>query len=61
MNKSLRQYAKNHGVYLWEIARFFNVSEMTITRKFRTELPEEEKSKYKYAIDQISRQKESDC
>ena len=59
-NKKLKLYAKAHDVCLWEIAKFLNVSEPTITRKFRSELTNEEISKIKYAIDQISRQKESE-
>jgi hypothetical protein len=52
-NILLRQYAKNHGVYLWELATKLKVSEATITRKFRTEMSDEDATKIKNAIDQI--------
>ena len=57
-NSKLRNYARSRNVYHWEIAKYLNVCENTITRKLRTELSEEETSKFKYAIDQIARQKE---
>lgn len=56
-NIKLRDYAKAHNVYLWEIAMKMNVSEPTITRKFRTELSDEESSKIMHLIDVISREK----
>lgn len=59
-NTKLRNYAKSRNVYFWEIARFMNVCENTITRKFRIEMSDEDSSKIRYAIDQISRQKESE-
>ena len=58
-NQSIRRYAKSRGVFFWEIALFLGVSENTITRKLRTELSEDDAAKFKYAIDQISKQKES--
>ncbi len=59
-NISIRKYAKNHGVYLWEIAMFLNVSEMTITRKLRKELSETESEEIKKVIDQIAEQKKTE-
>lgn len=60
-NLKLRLYAKSRGVYFWEIALFLGVCENTITRKMRTELTDEEAARIKHAIDEIARQKESDC
>lgn len=57
-NLKLRNYAKFRNVYFWEIARFLNVCENTITRKFRIEMSDEDASRIKFAIDQISMQKE---
>lgn len=59
-NRKLKLYAKAHDVCLWEIAAFLRISEPTFTRKLRSELSSDEFSKIKFAIDQISRQKESD-
>ena len=56
-NSKIRDQAKSKNVYLWEIAIAMNVSEPTITRKLRTELSEEEASKFIHAIDEISKQK----
>ena len=52
-NADLREYAKNHGVKLWELADGLKCSEMTVTRKFRHELPEAEKEKIRSVIDEI--------
>ena len=56
-NSKLRNYAKSHNVYFWEIARFLNVCENTITRKMRIELSDEESSEIMHCIDQIAKQK----
>jgi len=60
INQLIRDKAKANDVYLWEIAIFLKVSEATITRKLRTELSKEERAKFLYAIEQISRQKQED-
>lgn len=52
-NTDIRTKAKNNGVFLWEIANAFGVSEATITRHLRTELPDEKKALYFKAIDTI--------
>lgn len=59
INEKLRKYAKAHNVYLWEIAKHLNVSEMTITRRFRNEFTDEEFSEMKAIIDRIAKQKEA--
>lgn len=42
-NYDLRTAAKSAGVPLWKIADALRVSEPTMTRKLRRELPEKEK------------------
>ena len=42
-NYDLRTAAKNAGVPLWAIADALHISEPTMTRKLRRELPEKEK------------------
>lgn len=56
-NKSIRAYAKKHGVCLWEIAAALNISEPTMTRKLRVELSPAEKAQMKNIIDSISANK----
>ena len=42
--------AKQKGVFLWQLADAVGVSEMTVIRKLRRELPEEEKAQLKSII-----------
>lgn len=59
-NHRIRQYAKSHGVYLWEIAQQMSVSEMTITRKLRKKLSDEDTLKIMSYIDEIAAEKEKE-
>ena len=43
-NLEIRQKAKEKGVLLWEVADKLKISEATMTRKLRKELPPEEKT-----------------
>ena len=49
-NKDLRYMARDYGVRFWEIAHELNVSEATVTRMFRFELPDDKKEKIRSAI-----------
>lgn len=53
-NIDIREKAKKSGVALWEIGKAFNVSEFTIIRRLREELPAEEKAKYFSVIEKIA-------
>ena len=53
-NRDVRKAARQYHVHLWELARYFNVSEATITWKLRFELSEDDKNKYIKAIKAIS-------
>ena len=53
-NLELRTKARRNGVRLWEIADKLGVSEPTITRKFRRELPDNEKQRILAIIDEIA-------
>jgi hypothetical protein len=59
-NMDLRQKAKEKGVFFWQIAAELGVSEPTMTRRLRFELPEQEKQKYLSIIDQLSSEKEAE-
>ena len=44
-NKKLRIALKEKGIYLWEAADYLGISEATMIRKLRRELPEEEQDR----------------
>lgn len=54
-NQDIRQYAKKAGVRLWEVAEFLGISDPTMTRKLRHELPETEKTKLFEIIDKLAK------
>ncbi|WP_195411003.1 hypothetical protein [Ruminococcus sp. BSD2780120874_150323_B10] len=45
-NLDIRAAAKSAGVKLWEIADYFGISEPTVTRKLRHELPQGRETAY---------------
>ena len=60
-NADIRSTAKTKGVRLWEIAEFLkeiaeflNVSDPTMTRMLRRELPNEEKQRFLSIIEEIA-------
>ncbi len=53
-NMDLRKVAKENGVSFWQIALQMGISEPTMTRKLRVELPEQEKQKFLNIIKKIS-------
>ncbi len=55
-NIDLKQAAKQAGVQVWKIADHLGISEATMTRKLRHELPEEEKQKLLAAIEKLSKE-----
>lgn len=57
-NNDIRQAAKERGVCLWEIAEYIKVSDPTMTRKLRRELPAAEKQKFLSIIDDIAAEKQ---
>ena len=57
-NLDVRTIAKENGVRLWEIADKLGISEPTITRKLRRELPADEKQKILAIIDEIAAAKQ---
>lgn len=59
-NMDLRQKAKEKVVFFWQIAAELGVSEPTMTRRLRFELPEQEKQKYLSIIDKLSSEKEAE-
>lgn len=55
-NKDIRTYAKENNVKLWQIAKAMGISEPTMTRKLRSELPEQDKQTFIRIIDELSAQ-----
>ena len=52
-NQDIRNHAKEKGVPIWDVAANLGMSESTISRRLRMELPETEKEKYISVIDSI--------
>lgn len=57
-NQEIRKTAREKNVSLWEIADELKISEPTMTRKLRHELPEAEKTKILALIDKIAERRE---
>ena len=53
-NETVRNFAKEYGVRMWQIAEAMGVHENTLTRKLRHELPEIEQARIMSIILQIS-------
>lgn len=54
-NNEIRKHAKEKGVFLWQVADSLGICDMTLTRKLRHELPEEEKTKIFEIINELSK------
>lgn len=54
-NNEVREKAKEQGVRLWEVAEVLNISEPTMTRKLRKELPTAEKERILSIIEDIAK------
>ncbi len=57
-NADLRQAAKAAGVYFWQIADLWGVSEAYMTRLFRHELTESERARFLQAVEEISKREQ---
>jgi len=53
-NMDIRRTAKANGVPLWKICEVMGVSEPTLTRRLRKELPESEKEKIRNIIAELA-------
>ena len=53
-NAYIRQYAKEKHVYLWELAKEFNVTDSYFSKCLRNEFPEEKKNLAIQFIDKIA-------
>ena len=55
-NTDLRRFAKAEGIPLWLIAEKWGISEPTMSRKMRKELPENEAAEVKRIIKQLAKE-----
>ena len=53
VNMDLRLEAKGAGVPMWKIAEHLNISEPTLTRRLRKELPDTEKENLRAIIAEL--------
>ena len=53
-NQDIKSYAKSKGVSLWQIGDVKGVSECTIIRWLRHELPERDKAEFIRIIDELA-------
>lgn len=53
-NQKIRTEARKAGVNLWELAEYFGVTDSTLSRKLRRELPEEKQKEYLAAIRELA-------
>ena len=57
-NKKIKDCLMLHGVRQWELAKLLNVSEFTLSRKLRNELPEDEQKKICEIIERETKKRE---
>lgn len=58
-NQDVRAYAKEKHVFLWQCAEALGISEPTMSRRMRAELPEPEKQKIFRIIDELAEQSDT--
>lgn len=56
-NADIKEAAKQAGVYLYNIADRLNISDNTLIRRMRRELPDAEKAKIKGIIAELAAEK----
>ena len=52
-NQDLRHEMKQNGIHMWVLANKYNVCEMTVSRWFRLEMPDERKVEIRRVIAEI--------
>lgn len=53
-NIDIREKAKSSGILLWEVSEAMGITEWTLSRKLRRELPQEEKDRVFEIIDRLA-------
>jgi hypothetical protein len=52
-NQDIRDMLKDNGLTQWDLCKALELSEMTLYRRLRDELPEDQKQEYKKAIEML--------
>lgn len=53
-NQTIRERAKQAGVFLWEIAERYGVADTNFSKKLRRELPPEQQNEILRIIDELA-------
>lgn len=53
-NQELREYAKSHGVALWQVANELNIHAMTLISRMRKPYTEEQSVAFKRIVNNLS-------
>lgn len=59
-NEAVKDALKRHGVPQWELGMELNISENTMYRKLRTDLPKQEQEQLIRKVEEIASQKEKE-
>lgn len=54
-NEKIRKAVKDNGMYIWQLSEVLDVSEATITRWMRHEMPDEKQTKIIEKINQYQK------
>ena len=52
-NQDIRDMLKDNGLTQWDLCKALGLSEMTLYRRLRDELPEDQKQEYKKVIEML--------
>lgn len=55
-NQEIRQAALKKGVHMWQIAAKLGIHEVTLSRRMRFELPQEEQERILSIIDELGKE-----
>ena len=55
-NKEIRRAAAGNGIRLWQLAEALGITDSSLSRKLRRELPDEEKKKILYVIAKLAKE-----
>jgi len=53
-NTDVRRFARGHGIPFWRVCEELGISEPTMTRRLRTEMPETEKARLREIITKLA-------
>ena len=52
-NQDIREEARNSGIYLYKIAESMGISDITLMRKLRYEIPDDEKERIRRVLNEL--------